>query len=177
MSCSPGLFGLTATNCQIIFGHLSRKIASIVTAIEDGNYQKSLNERLNKLEAEKAQLEVDLETAEPPVLRLHPKLAGIYAEKVAKLEEALNDSSIKTEASEILHSLIDKIELAPRPEGNGLDARLYGDLAQILMFCDEGEHKRKLPGTGVPGSQLSVVAGARYQRYLHLAEGRIPRVQ
>jgi len=142
----------------------ARKIAGIVTAIADGNYRKNLTERLDELEGGKARLEAELEIAEPLVLRLHPKLADIYAEKAAKLEAAPNAPSIKTETSENLRRLIDKIELAPRPEGNGLDARLYGDLAQILMFCDAGEHKRKLPEKPVPGSQLSVVAGTRKQR-------------
>ena len=53
--------------------------------------------------------------------------------------------------------------------------RLYGDLARILAFCEAAEEKNKLPGSGEPGSQLSVVAGARNQRYLHIAEGWLPR--
>ena len=59
------------------------------------------------------------------------------------------------------------MELRPRDTGQGFDALLYGDLVEILGFCGKDE-KRKLP-EGVPsGSQLSVVAGARNQRYLHL---------
>jgi len=142
----------------------ARKIASIVTSIAEGDYRKNLTERLDKLEGGKARLEAELEIAEPPVLRLHPKLADIYAEKAAKLEAALNAPSIKTETSENLRRLIDKVELAPRPEGNGLDAHLYGDLAQILMFRDAGEHKRKLPRKPAPGSQLLPLAGTRNQR-------------
>lgn len=72
-------------------------------------------------------------------------------------------------ASESLRSQFDKIERAPRPQGEGLDAHLYGDLEQILMFCKQGEHKRKNPGAPVPGSQLSVVAGASDRRELTLS--------
>jgi site-specific DNA recombinase len=57
--------------------------------------------------------------------------------------------------------------LMPRAAGKGVDAVLYGDLARILQLCEaaeekSGTRKRKLPGQGGPGSQLSVVAGAGY---------------
>jgi hypothetical protein len=45
---------------------------------------------------------------------MHPGLASIYSDKVAKLEISLNDSEIRTEAAEILRSLIDRVELHPR---------------------------------------------------------------
>ena len=89
------------------------------------------------------------------------RLAEVYADKVARLEEALNEPTIKTEAAAVLRTLIDRIELRPREDGPGIQACLYGDLAQILAFCDDAEGKKKLPGPGGPGSQLSVVAGAR----------------
>ena len=90
-------------------------------------------------------------------------MAEVYAGKVACLEAALNDPAIKDEAGEILRGLIDRIELVPPDDGPGLEARLYGDLARILAFCEGAAGKEKLPGSGEPGSQLSVVAGARYQ--------------
>ncbi len=88
---------------------------------------------------------------------------------MARLEEALNDPAIKTEAAEILRSLIERIELCPRRDGSGLEARLYGDLARILAFCEGATGKEKLPGSGEPGSQLSVVAGARNHLYRTVA--------
>ncbi len=92
-------------------------------------------------------------------------LAQYNADKVARLEEALNDPAIKTEAAEIMRGLIDRIELRPREDGPGLQACLHGDLAQILTFCDGAKGKRKLPDPGGSGSQLSVVAGARNHLY------------
>jgi hypothetical protein len=63
--------------------------------------------------------------------------------------------------------------LVPRASGKGLDAVLHGDLAHVLQLCaaaDEkrGTRKRKLPGQDGPGSQSSVVAGARNCLYLLL---------
>jgi hypothetical protein len=67
-----------------------RKIASMIRAIEDGLYQPSMKARMVELETEKAALEERLAAApEPPKVRRHPNLAGLYREKVAPLEQAL----------------------------------------------------------------------------------------
>ena len=102
---------------------------------------------------------------EPPedmTLRLHPRLSDVYASKVRELERVLNDPSVKQEAIELIRRLIERIELKPRNDTKGLDAYLYGDLARVLAFYECV--KQKLPGANVPGSQLSVVAGACKQR-------------
>jgi site-specific DNA recombinase len=137
-----------------------RKIASMIRAIEDGLYQPSMKGRMAELEAEKAVLEARLATAPAlPKVRLHPNLAGMYRQKVAALEQALADPEIKAEAAEIVRSQIERITLTPNAE-DGLDVHLYGDLARILQLCEAGERKSERPGTGVPGRELSVVAGA-----------------
>ncbi|MGF1609004.1 MAG: recombinase family protein [Kiloniellales bacterium] len=157
---------------------IESKIAGLLKAIEDGMYTPAMKDRMAALETRRDELERELRSAMPaPPLRLHPGLSRIYRRKVEQLEAALNDDSIKAEAAEVLRALIDWIELVPRADGAGLDARLHGELAAILAFCDEGEHKEKLPGTGVPGSQLSVVAGARTPHCLTLPVCIVPLVE
>lgn len=102
------------------------------------------------------------DNAPPSTVRLHPRLTEIYAEKVQQLEKALNDPDIRQEAAEVLRGLIDRIELRPRSEGKGVDAILHGNLAEILLLCEEAPRKSKLPGAGGSGSLLSVVAGAGF---------------
>ena len=145
-------------------GETERKINGILIAIEDGMYSEALKVRMAELEARRAEIGQALATAEsmPPV-RLHPNLTAIYRDKVARLEDALNDDEIRAEAAEILRALIDRIELRPRKDDRGLDALLYGDLATILSFCEGGSDNDELPGGGSPGSQLSVVAGAGFE--------------
>ena len=68
----------------------------------------------------------------------------------------------------MLRDLTEKVVLMPRPRGKGLDFVLHGDLARILHLGEaanetSGSRKRKLPGQGRPGSQVSLVAGARSQ--------------
>jgi site-specific DNA recombinase len=151
---------------------VKRKIASLIRAIEDGLYQPSLKARMAELEAEKAGLEERLaSTPEPPKIRLHPNLPGLYREKVAALEEALADPAIKAEAAEAIRGQIERITLTPNDRGT-LDIQLHGDLARILELCEAAEggreragrgSKHERPGHGGPGRGLSVVAGAGFE--------------
>jgi site-specific DNA recombinase len=142
---------------------VARKIAGIMAAIEDGMYTPALKERMMALEGRKAEIEGLLAGADvPPVIRIHPNMAEVYRLKVAELEIALNDDSIKAEAGEILRSLIDRVVLTPLADApDGIDAQLHGDLVAILALSDDGECKQKPPADGLAGSLLSVVAGAR----------------
>jgi hypothetical protein len=66
---------------------------------------------------------------------------------------------------EILRGLIEAIIL--HPAGEGLEIELIGEIAKMLELPG-------VPGSSVPAmyrSSVKVVAGARYQRYLQLAEG------
>jgi DNA invertase Pin-like site-specific DNA recombinase len=141
---------------------VEHKIAGIMTAIEDGMYTPVLKERMKVLEARKAEIEAIVASAEPPsVVQLYPNAAEIYRRKVAELELALNDDSIKAEAGEILRSLIDRVVLMPATDApDGIDAQLHGDLAAVLALSDP--EKQKLPAAGTVGSQLSVVAGVSF---------------
>ena len=132
----------------------------------------SLRTRLDKLEARQKKLRTEIEAAgaPPAPVQLHPNAAEIYRAKVAELEAALNDPEIKAEASEALRALIERIVLTPDADApQGLRVELYGDLAMILRLGNAQPLPKagntKLPGTGVLGSQLSVVAGARNPLY------------
>ncbi len=142
---------------------VERKLAAIVSAVEDGGYSRTLGDRLSALERERDSLTALVTANPPPIVRIHPRVADVYADKVAKLEVALNDPTIRDEAGNLLRSLISEITLHPKENGGGVDAVLHGDLATILAFCDAGEHKSKLPGALAPGSSLSVVAGTGFE--------------
>ena len=135
-----------------------RKIASIVSAIEDGGYNKTLKARLDELEAKKTEVETRLAGATASPIRIHPKLSEIYRKKVEDLAASLSDDRIRLEAADVLRGLIDKIVLTP--DGNQLKAELHGDLVQILAFAEENPTKANAPAKG-QGVIPSVVAGAR----------------
>jgi site-specific DNA recombinase len=152
-------------------GDIDRRLCKMMDAIESEGWHPSMRGRLTELEARKAAVADDLaRAADPqPSVVLHPNAAEIYRQRVAELEIALAAPEIRTEAAEVLRSLIDRVVLTPDAEApDGLRAELHGDLAQILALSETAEGANApsaATGTGVPGrrsrSQLSVVAGAR----------------
>lgn len=154
--------GLQSTAHRQRLAAVERKIAGIITAVEQGSYSRALGDRLAALEREQDSLKALLADVPVEIVRIHPRLADIYADKVMQLEIALNDPSVRDEAGHLLRSLIDRITLTPR-EGGGVDAELHGDLARILAFCEASERKSKPPKAVAPGGLLSVVAGIGFE--------------
>ena len=76
---------------------IRRKIAGIVSVIEEGNYSRALGDRLADLEKQQELLEARLSEAPPSTVRLHPRLAEVYAKKIQQLERSLNDPAIRAE--------------------------------------------------------------------------------
>jgi site-specific DNA recombinase len=134
---------------------IDRKIAGIMRAIEDGNYNPTLTARLSALEADKTKAETNLANAAVPAkLRIHPNLPALYRRKIEQLQEALTPPATQVEAGEIIRSLIGRIELTPA--GGTLAVKLYGDPAQIMAFSETD--KQKDPVSREAGPILSVVA-------------------
>jgi len=70
------------------------------------------------LEARKAELEAKLAPADPPPVRLHPNLAQLYRERgLTELHSALADPELRTEALELIRSLVERAELHPAEDG------------------------------------------------------------
>ena len=146
---------------------VKRKIAGIVRAIEDGEWTPSLKERLRELERRRAELELQSVGLEPPPnLRLHPSMSDLYRRKVEQLETALNDPTIRLEATGILRSMIERITLTPEERApDGMRVELKGDLAAILAAASGRAKllKQKDPVQGTGSIMLSGVAGHRTQ--------------
>ena len=139
--------------------NVQRRIAGIVEAIERGIITPTTKQRLEELEAEKARLEaLPVEAALPAI---HPNLARLYRDKVARLEEELADPEIAAEARSVLRSLIKTIKVTPGARRGEVALELHGELAAIVAA---GQAKRN-KGTIVAPIQVSVVAGARSHLY------------
>jgi hypothetical protein len=150
-----------------------KKIATIMAAIEQGIITKTTKSRLLELEEKKAELDGKLAApVTAPYPSLHPNLAAVYLKKVEQLEIALNDPQIRLEASEIIRTIIDRIEVSPgdalaenvesalepsggrEPRQTGVRIVLYGQLAAVMALA---ESKNTVDKKG----RLSCVAGAR----------------
>jgi site-specific DNA recombinase len=83
-------------------------------------YHPSMKAKMDTLEEERARLEAKLlAIPEPEPVVLHPGLAGIYAGKVSKLAEALNEDGTWAEADDLLRGLIEKVIGRSRPKADG----------------------------------------------------------
>ena len=150
---------------------IERRIKKIVDAIAEGVPARSLKDELMSLETRQDELSTALAETKPPEPFLHPNLAEVYRRKVANLREALDNEDTKAEVIEIIRSLIDEIVLVP--ENGELRIDLKGELAGILALAADS----KKPAAHHDGlEQIKLVAGARNQRYLHIAEGWLPLV-
>ena len=90
---------------------------------------------MNALDARRIELEAKLarEPAPSPI-RIHPKMAESYREKVGLLIAQLQNPDGMLEAKEALRGLIDRIVLTPQPEGGKLGIHLEGALAALLLL-------------------------------------------
>jgi site-specific DNA recombinase len=83
---------------------------------------------------------------------LHPNLAEIYRQKVARLHEELNRPELREEAAAAIRGLIEEVRLVP-VEGK-LELELAGALAGILALTSNN------PRRDGQGLQVTLVAGA-----------------
>jgi hypothetical protein len=146
---------------------IDKKINGILAAIEDGMYQPSMKDRMAELEGEKVTLTCFLaESPEPPALRLHPSLSDLYRTKIRNLSSALQDPGLKMEATEALRGLVSEIRMVPDADApNGHHIELAGELAGILAL---GEAQTTKPAASAGLRSVTMVAGARLQKYLPL---------
>jgi hypothetical protein len=145
---------------------IERQLQKLLDALLDDGDSKTIVKNMQALEARQESLEAELSQADSPPPLLHPNMAEVYHRKISELHAALTSDDSKTEAAEILRTLIEAIILTP--EDSELSVYLKGDLAGILTLA---QNKTKplakvAKGSGVLAQQVSLVAGERCQRYL-----------
>lgn len=106
-----------------------------VQSIKDGVPATLIKDDLVRVSARCDELKQILDNTEDTPVLIHPRMADRYKKEVAALRAALNDEANRTEAAELLRSLVDKIVLTPKATGKGLSIDLYGDLAGILSIA------------------------------------------
>ena len=159
---------------------IEKQIRGIIEAIKAGMFHESMKAEMDTLEARKAELNTLLADVPEDTPDILPSASAIYAKKVSTLTKALNRKEERQEAAEALRGLIDKISLTPGSERGEIYATLHGELGTILNWTERQAigkaSKTTKPAADATGFSLSVVAGARNQRYLRLVEQEIPKL-
>ena len=91
-------------------------------------------------------------------------MAAVYRAKLANLHAALADPSCRTEATEIIRRLIERMDIHPT-DGKGFEIGLTGDIAAMI---DLGAKCQKTApgGAAVPDtyrSSVNLVAGRGFE--------------
>jgi site-specific DNA recombinase len=144
---------------------VDRELDKMVEAILQGFPPAKLKDKAEKLEARKSQLTVLLENADEPPPLLHPNMAQMYQDRIAKLCENLQIEEDRGAAVDVLRSLVDEISLVP--ENGELSIVLRGDLGAILRFAAGKQNPDFLSEAEALDnllSQKSLVAGGRSRR-------------
>ena len=90
--------------------------------------------QLHELEARRETLTASLEAPAPVQPRLHPNLAQMYRDKVARLHEAFQSGTDAPEALDKLRQIIERIVLTPVPDGKGFEIELIGEIAAMVRL-------------------------------------------
>jgi hypothetical protein len=147
-----------------------RQLDGLITAISEGLRGPGLQDRLSALEAEQARLQDILRRPAPSPVRLHPQLAEAYRHRVADLARHLSREDGRTEALEIVRSLIERVAVKPA-EGGAIEIEIVGELArmvEIALAPESGGPNAKTALRDAERRSVKVVAGARNLRELTL---------
>ena len=146
---------------------IDKQIDSLVDAIANGARAASIQSKLEALEAERSNLQSKLSEPPPSPVHLLPNLAEAYRQKVAALHEALHQEDTRTEAFEIIRSLIEKVLIHEEP-GAPPSVELIGDIAAMIEVALEGPKTQKTTRKRVvlrdrELSSVMVVAGTGFE--------------
>ncbi len=109
----------------------------LVNAILADTPAERIKAKMEQLETRQRQLEKDLARSPAPAstVRIHPRMADTYHDRIRSLVAGLTEADHETEARNAIRSLIDKIVASPMPtkgKRHTLALTLHGDLAGIL---------------------------------------------
>ena len=141
---------LEAEQAERELAKVDRQLNALVDAITGGMKGAALQLKLDQLESCKAELERKIAEAPAPTPRLHPNLAGLYRRKVENLHDALTRPDTRTEATEILRSLIEAVVIHPAEGGAGVEIELIGEIAGMVDLAQSpgGAVNNKTPRGG-----------------------------
>ena len=106
--------------------------------MDGGREFDEIRDALAAAKAELAKIETQrADVAVPPVIALHPDLAGDYRRRVANLRELLQGGSdeARREALNEVRNLIDRIIVAPSIEARGVSIEIEGWLNAVLQLA------------------------------------------
>ena len=146
---------------------VNRAINRCVMFVKEGDGSPNVvREELHSLEIRREELQREMAAGQTDRQVLyHTGVADLYRKKVGELRTLLTSAGSRTQAMELIRSLIERIEVFPGKKRGNPDVILIGGLAQILAF---GQTRTSTATSLEDDGRVLAVAGARNRRYLHL---------
>ena len=145
---------------KVELDRIDRDLEKLVDAICAGIPADRIKYRMVTLEARKSELEAKLEAAPDANIVIHPKMGRFYRERVAQLADTLRGDEARSEATEILRSLIDTIKV--QFDGNGKpQISIQGSLAGILSLSQANKKAASISQDDI--QQINLVAGVGFE--------------
>ncbi|MEX2167498.1 MAG: hypothetical protein WD852_10865 [Methyloceanibacter sp.] len=105
----------------------------------------SVRDQLRRLEARKREIAADLKVQQGDMeITIHPNLPDLYRRKVSRLQRLLDDEETRSQAVEIIRSLIDRIEVHPGQERGHCEAIIVGAPGSNPRFRAAKNNRRLL---------------------------------
>ena len=136
---------------------VAQQIAKLIQAIKDGVPGAEVKDEMIALQARKATLEAERAATNTVPPLLHPNMAELWRAEITELRSALTEDRCDPDARQAVRNMVEEIRLTPRDGVLAVDVK--GNLAAMLAAANPGEDWQR---------QLTLVAGARNQRYLQL---------
>ncbi len=92
-----------------------------------------------------------------------PELPALFRKKVMEMERLLEVDGTRTEAMELIRSLIAQVDVRRTADGDRLEAVLHGEIAGILAASEEPRPGLAGRGSKSDVSQIVVVAGTGFE--------------
>ena len=139
-----------------------REIDNLAANMLTGVLSPTLLKLLSGREAENASPEArlsDAATDRPTATVLpHPVLLQRFEEKVGRLIETLNDEAVRTEAAEILSTLIESVTIYPNGE-QGPEAEVVAKVSDLIAWATNDNAAPR----GGASCSMAVVAGTGFE--------------
>ena len=147
-----------------------REMDKFVTSIGNGAPVEPIKDRMHELNDRRKELEEILENIKEQPILFHPKLSDRYHDEIKQLLNLFNQEEHRSEAADLLRSLVDKIVISPKGASHeGVVVDLHGDLAGILQVATKGDKpliKNGLSYFNPTNKQEKLVAEARASKNL-----------
>jgi site-specific DNA recombinase len=135
---------------------VKRDHGTLIDAILGGISPKQVQDRMNALDKRRTEIESKLQTSPAPdLIRIHPKMAINYRERIPTLIKGLSEPDGMDEAKDALRSLIERIVLRPNKETGRLSVELEGDLSGLMILALRADGYRRTQKSAAAYSQVS----------------------